>query len=209
VTGIAPGHVRLGADELYRRLMDAAAPEQDGFDAHVLASVLALAGAEVGDGGVPVTAGLGLTRLELAALVAVWFPRAESLLPGVELLEAQVMAEEELCLRQLLLSHCSAPQPLGAWLSAIVARRAQRPRHLWQDLGLQNRGELSRLMGRHFAPLAAKNRHDMKWKKFFCRALCLDGSFPICTAPSCGECDDFQACFGEETGESLLATRRR
>jgi nitrogen fixation protein NifQ len=49
----------------------------------------------------------------------------------------------------------------------------------------------------------------MKWKKFFARALCLDGAFPICTAPSCGECDELDACFGDESGESLLAHLRR
>jgi nitrogen fixation protein NifQ len=31
----------------------------------------------------------------------------------------------------------------------------------------------------------------------------------LCSAPSCAECDDFDVCFGDESGESLLARTRR
>jgi nitrogen fixation protein NifQ len=91
----------------------------------------------------------------------------------------------------------------------MIARRAQRPNHLWQDLGLRDRGELSLLMNRHFKPLALRNNQDMKWKKFLYRMICADASFTLCTAPSCRECDDFDVCFGDESGESLLARIRR
>ena len=84
-----------------------------------------------------------------------------------------------------------------------------RPNHLWQDLGLRNRGELSALMRRHFEPLADRNVNDMKWKKFLYRMICRDEGFRLCTAPSCAECDDFAVCFGDESGESLLARNRR
>ena len=91
----------------------------------------------------------------------------------------------------------------------MIARRSQRPNHLWQDLGLNSRRDLSELMTRHFKPLAMRNKQDMKWKKFFYRIICADAAYSLCTAPSCGECDDFDHCFGEETGESLLARARR
>jgi nitrogen fixation protein NifQ len=94
-------------------------------------------------------------------------------------------------------------------LAAIVARRAQRPNHLWQDLGLRHRRELSWLMERHFEPLATRNAADMKWKKFLYRMICRDTGFLICSAPICTECSDFDACFGDESGESLLASSRR
>ena len=61
-------------------------------------------------------------------------------------------------------------------------------------------------MTRHLKPLALCNTGDMKWKKFL---ICADASYTLCTAPSCAECDDFESCFGEETGESLLARARR
>jgi nitrogen fixation protein NifQ len=77
-----------------------------------------------------------------------------------------------------------------------------------QDLGLTNRGELSRLMQRHFALLARRNTQDMKWKKFFFRMICRDEGYRLCAAPCCSECSDFNACFGDESGESLLARVR-
>jgi nitrogen fixation protein NifQ len=49
----------------------------------------------------------------------------------------------------------------------------------------------------------------MKWKKFFFRMICKDEGFRLCSAPSCAECDDFSLCFGDESGESLLARSRR
>jgi nitrogen fixation protein NifQ len=63
-------------------------------------------------------------------------------------------------------------------------------------------------MQRHFAPLARRNTQDMKWKKFFFRMLCRDEGYSLCSAPSCSECSDFCACFGDESGESLLARER-
>ena len=48
----------------------------------------------------------------------------------------------------------------------------------------------------------------MKWKKFFYRMICRDEGYRLCTAPSCAECDDFQVCFGDESGESLMARTR-
>jgi nitrogen fixation protein NifQ len=45
----------------------------------------------------------------------------------------------------------------------------------------------------------------MRWKKYFSRQLCAEGTATVCTAPSCGECDDQGSCFGEERGETLLS----
>jgi nitrogen fixation protein NifQ len=44
----------------------------------------------------------------------------------------------------------------------------------------------------------------MKWKKFFYRCLCEMEGFSLCAAPSCAECSDYAACFGEETGVGRL-----
>jgi nitrogen fixation protein NifQ len=200
------------ADELYRQLLLGLPPGRDSLDAHVLASALALSAAEATAESLPLTACTGLSRPRLDALFETWFPDAAlseafATRPGER---ANVhSSEEERCLRELLLSCASAAPPLGEQLASIIARRAQRPRHLWQDLGLRSRDELSRLMARHFPLLKARNRSDMKWKKFFARSLCLDGIIPICTAPTCGECGDFDGCFGDESGESLLARRHR
>ena len=97
---------------------------------------------------------------------------------------------------------------LEGHLAAMIARRCKSPHHLWQDLGLRTRNELSALMQRHFARLAARNRQDMKWKKFLYRMVCGSEGFTLCTAPVCSECSDFADCFGAEDGESRLAWAR-
>jgi nitrogen fixation protein NifQ len=181
----------------------------DRFDAHVIASTLGLALAECAEHRRPITAAVGLCGPDLSAFVGSVFPHARELFARLETTDPLDVAEDEACLRDLLVRCATCGTDFERHLAAIVARRAQRPNHLWQDLGLRNRRELSWLMERHFEWLAAKNARDMKWKKFLYRTICRDGSFPVCTAPSCAECCDFDGCFGEEGGESLLAVARR
>lgn len=70
--------------------------------------------------------------------------------------------------------------------------------HLWQDLGLPSRKELSLLMQTHFASLAKLNAGDMKWKKFLYRQLCEREGLTLCRSPSCGVCSDYPQCFDPE-----------
>jgi nitrogen fixation protein NifQ len=72
--------------------------------------------------------------------------------------------------------------------------------HLWQDLQLASRAELSALMQRWFPELVARNHADMKWKKFLYKQLCEREALFICKAPSCDVCTDRPVCFGPETG---------
>ncbi len=191
----------------YEWLMSGKNTLRDPFDAHVLASVLALAIAETKMGGLPLSESTGLTPAKLNVLMSAAFPHAISLLQdGRAELSIQ---EDERCLRELLTSSATHRTPFQLHLAALVARRAMRPNHLWQDMGLRSRDELSRMMGMHFAPLARRNVNNMKWKKFFYRMICRDEGFRLCAAPSCAECDDFTVCFGDESGESLLARNRR
>jgi nitrogen fixation protein NifQ len=186
--------------------MNARAPDTDPFDAHVIASILAISYGEAGPGHLAQTSATGLTGTQFGELIAVFFPGALALFI---LSDAVEQPSDEACLLALLESCTTSRTALQLNLAAMIARRAQRPNHLWQDLGFANRSELSKLMARHFKPLAMRNKGDMKWKKFLYRAICADANFSLCTAPSCGECDDFASCFGEEAGISLLARARR
>jgi nitrogen fixation protein NifQ len=181
----------------------------DAFDAHVVASVLSLAVGEADHEGTSVVNGLGLGAQSLTEMVAEIFPHARPLFERLGPGQEPQPAEDESSLRELLLRYTTVGTPLEERLAAIIARRALRPNHLWQDLGLRHRRELSWLMSRHFEGLATKNSQDMKWKKFLYRTICRDEGFVLCTAPSCGECSDFDRCFGDESGEALLATLRR
>ena len=201
----------MDARDLYAWLMQGKNPGAcSGFDAHVLACVLALAVVEAEGDGQALLDALGLERSVLLSLLAEHFPGANPLfernIPGDAVLSFE---SDELCLRDLFSRFRSDQSALQECLGCIVARRCQRPNHLWQDLGLRNRRELSWLMERHFGFLFQKNQGDMKWKKFLYRTICRDDGFSICTSPSCAECDDFEDCFGDEGGESLLAKARR
>jgi nitrogen fixation protein NifQ len=184
-----------------------AATPCDPFDGHVLACIFAAAADDVQRGGF-FTDALGICGASLRKNVEHYFPGVLPQLEPLELDRELVVEESERCLRELLWRFRSRQTPLNSLLTLLLARRATRSNHLWQDLGLTNRGELSTLMARHFTQLSQRNNQDMKWKKFFYRMICREDGFRMCVAPSCSECNDFQVCFGDESGESLLVRTR-
>jgi nitrogen fixation protein NifQ len=175
------------------------------FDRHVLASILAVAATE--PGGIAANAGLG--PAELARLMSQWFPAASAIVAGWCRDAVAVEDDEAVMVRDMLLMQRSTTGDVGRWLAAMVARRVIEPNHLWEDLGLCDRSELSRLLSRHFAPLAVRNTGNMRWKRFFYRMLCEQDGFVMCSTPVCSDCNDFNVCFGDESGESRMAARRR
>ena len=88
-----------------------------------------------------------------------------------------------------------------AWLLASASLGDQ---HLWQDLGLPSRAELSVLIERWFPALAALNHDNMRWKKFFYRQLCLKEDVLICKSPTCADCADHGECFAVEVPAAAL-----
>lgn len=194
------------ADDIYLRLTAAAVPGADAFDVHVVSAILALAWAESQTSGGRVGERCGLDAAALADVAGHLFPQAAWLATDDP---TPMRAPDEAALVDLLIRGATSGARFPQYLAVMIARRAQCPNHLWQDLGLRNRDELGRLMNRHFAPLARRNVGDMKWKKFFYRQICHDAAYALCTAPSCDACRDFSACFGDEGGESLLAHIRR
>ena len=187
------------APSSYDRLM--AGGTGDPFDRHIFACAIAAGLAEAPR---PLTESVGLSVEDLADIVAAYFPDASPLLanlpPGHP---AESDQPEEPDLRALLLDHRTSGAPVETIVAAIVARRSCRANHLWQDMGLFDRSELSRLLHRHVRPLAERNVHDMKWKKFFYRELCQRDGLLVCRAPNCDVCVDKAHCFGPETGDAL------
>ena len=207
--GVARESERIGA-AAYRLLTgyhpaDAAIDDDFSFDRHVLASILAVAAMENG----AVAERAGLAAEDLANLMAQWFPAACAMGVAWHAEDARADDDEVAMVRDLLLAERSSEGDAGRFLAAMIARRAMEPNHLWEDLGLRDRSELTRLLARHFAPLAARNTKNMRWKRFFYRALCESDGFVMCTTPVCTECRDFDLCFGDESGESRMAERRR
>lgn len=184
---------------------DAAIADDHGFDRHVLASILAVAAMQ--DDAVAEHA--GLAAADLATLIEQWFPQTRHIVAAWCRQAGQAGDDEIAMVRDLLLANRSTEGEVGRWLAAMIARRSMEPNHLWEDLGLRDRSELSRLLTRHFAPIADRNTKNMRWKRFFYRALCEDDGLVMCSTPVCSNCGDFDICFGDESGESRLAYRRR
>lgn len=171
------------------------------FDRHVLASILALASSEGGS----LAAQVGLTDTELGDLFSHWFSAR-----GIESCgdhQASVVDADEIeMVREILLENRSSEGEFGRWLAAMIARRAMEPNHLWEDLGLRDRSELTRLIARHYAPLARRNDKNMRWKRFIYRMMCENDGFVMCSTPVCSNCADYALCYGAETGTSRVAS---
>lgn len=199
----------MNSNAAYRRLIDASSGSvYDSFDVHVVASILAMVMADVHADGQGVCQGTGLAVGQLRVLVQLLFPGSSELLVDGNSDSTVTVDDEERALRDILYMYASSTGGLAPYLAVMIARRCKAPHHLWQDLGLRNRGELSRLMSQHFTVLAERNSGDMKWKKFLYRLVCRSEGFSLCVAPVCSDCDDFENCFGAEDGEAMLARVR-
>jgi nitrogen fixation protein NifQ len=103
--------------------------------------------------------------------------------------------------RALLLDHASPLAGSAADCAAMaetLALACLGDNHLWQDLQLPSRADLSALMRHWFPALVARNHDDMKWKKFLYKQLCEREELLVCKAPSCAVCCDRPHCFGPE-----------
>lgn len=179
-------------DFLYARLVML---NSSGFNGHLLASIVS--SWLCGRGVLP--ARLGLTQAMFERLLSSYFPGWQELftIPIKEMLDYSRLPEwSELV--ALLENDRAGHDDSELWLAQIVAAACIGMDHLWQDLGLRSRMDLSELMRRNFPALAARNSRDMKWKKFLYKQLCEKEGINACRAPSCDICIDYQKCFGPE-----------
>ena len=140
---------------------------------------------------------LGLDEKEYSALLATHFPGVQLIVRCSNNTDDPRALERDDVLG-LLLEHCAHRNMSEQWMAEIVTTACMASDHLWQDLGLWSREYLSRLMKQNFPSLAAKNVHDMKWKKFLYKQLCEQEGINACRAPSCEYCADYLNCFGPE-----------
>jgi len=174
--------------DLLRRPVDAAVAQ----DPNRLIFASLLAGQSAGEGCLP--ADLGLGAIDFVRMLNHFFPGP---VPRTLAREVEDIPELE-DLQKLLVSHRAGRHRAEQWMADIVATACAGRDHLWQDLGLANRGELSTLLTHNFPALANENTGDMKWKKFLYRQFCAAEGIYVCPAPSCGECADHAKCFGPE-----------
>jgi nitrogen fixation protein NifQ len=143
--------------------------------------------------------GLGLGSTEFGALMTRHFPGFGLPAPLAGVVDLGERRAEWDDLHTLLVEHRANVDPSEIWMANIVANACMGGDHLWQDLGLWSRVDLSTLMTRNFPALAARNDRDMKWKKFLYKQLCQQQGVYVCRAPSCEVCVDYAKCFGPET----------
>jgi len=149
-----------------------------------------------GQGAMP--AYLGLSTSDFQALLDKHFSQVTlPALPEVLAFDPERLPEGKE-LRLLLLGYRGDLSEDTAWMADIVVAGCMASDHLWQDLGLWCRADLTALMERNFPTLAAKNDKNMKWKKFLYKQLCDQEGIYVCRAPSCEVCTDYKVCFGPE-----------
>ncbi len=179
---------------LYARLIDAAPP--DSTDARLFATLIAARAGQ--DAPNTLDSSLGLSPARLRTLLARHFPR---LRPGIVTLPPAAIPAPHAAfvatLRGLLMREVGDTVHRGdaACLAAIIAHACLRPDHLWRDLGLDGRDDVSALLERYFPALAARNTAALRWKKFLAREVALDQGAPPAPAPGCFGCEDYAFCF--------------
>jgi nitrogen fixation protein NifQ len=180
------------ADRIYARLMAHAAGE--GNDA-----VFACIYASWCTGGGAMPDWLGLMPDAFHAMLDFHFPGcAPGRVPNPGRQVPPDRLDESADLRRLMLRDRAGATPSELWMAEIVAAGCMASDHLWHDLGLWSRPDLTALMRRNFPGLAARNLRDMKWKRFLYKQLCEAEGIYTCRSPSCEVCSDYRACFGPE-----------
>jgi nitrogen fixation protein NifQ len=173
------------------------------FDRLVVTAILAKAVGECAGRGGDLGQRLGLGGDALAGLLRNYAPHVLTL-AGADV-EPRDETDEQGWVRDLLLRNASQDRSVTRALASMIARRAMEANHLWEDLGLPDRPTLGRLMSRHFGPLAARNIHNMRWKRFFYRTLCEEEGVVHCTSPVCSACADVDMCFDTSAAEASIA----
>jgi nitrogen fixation protein NifQ len=180
------------AGVLYNRLVRHAAGH--GND-HVFASMIA----SLCTGGGAMPDRLGLKPAAFRCLMEYHFPGldlGQRGRIGRPLNEQRDDERDELA--RLMLMDKAGDTPSEVWMAHVIAAGCMASDHLWHDLGLWHRADLTALMRRNFPPLAARNVRDMKWKRFLYKQLCDAEGIYTCRAPSCEVCADYHGCFGPE-----------
>ena len=99
----------------------------------------------------------------------------------------------------MLLDHASpASDALSTrWAAHVIAAACLGNRHLWEDLGLSGRAEVTALLDHYFQPLARRRDTNLRWKRFLFLELGARRGEADMRPPGCARCGDFRLCFGD------------
>jgi nitrogen fixation protein NifQ len=118
-------------------------------------------------------------------------------LPGLPPVDTSEHAAFVETLHALLLTHASAAVDTNdvRCLASIIAHACLRPDHLWRDLGLAGREEVTWMLTRYFPTLVVLNVDNLRWKKFLAQQRALSLGLQPGPAPGCPGCEDYGHCF--------------
>jgi nitrogen fixation protein NifQ len=139
---------------------------------------------------------LGLSAEQLEALAARHFAGAMVPAPALAIADAG-HAVFVTAMRGFLISLAAlqADPDDAHCLAAIIAHACLRPDHLWRDLGLRGRDDVTRMLERFFPEVVSRNVEGLRWKKLLARELALSMGATPGPAPGCPGCEDFGFCF--------------
>lgn len=118
--------------------------------------------------------------------------------PSGKAVDFSRMLERDDLVRYLFARAARPANQETAWITSILVAGCLGEDHLWQDLGLWSRQELTALIAFNFPQVAAANVKDMKWKKFLYKQLCESEGIYVCRSPTCEVCVDYARCYGSE-----------
>lgn len=118
-------------------------------------------------------------------------------LPGLPPVDTSEHATFVETLHALLLTYASAAVDTNdvRCLASIIAHACLRPDHLWRDLGLAGREEVTWMLTRYFPALVLLNVDNLRWKKFLAQQRALSLGLEPGPAPGCPGCEDYGHCF--------------
>ncbi|SAL13781.1 hydrogenase [Caballeronia terrestris] len=145
---------------------------------------------------------LGLSRAEVDALISRHFPHGQTRVdtPSAMLWSPHWPFVSEL--RALLLKYDVTAMKRAAdayCLATIIATACLRPDHLWRDLGLSGRDDVTAILQRHYPDLIVRNVKNLRWKKFLAQEVALAHGRPVTHAPGCPGCEDFAHCYPSDS----------
>ncbi|CAB3783168.1 hypothetical protein LMG28690_01538 [Paraburkholderia caffeinilytica] len=148
---------------------------------------------ELGLLGVPLPAWRGLLERHFAHAPASAFASL-SALPSIDTSEHAAFVET---LHALLFTYAATTVDANDahCLASIIAHACLRPDHLWRDLGLAGREEVTWMLTRYFPTLVVLNVDNLRWKKFLARQRALSLGLQPGPAPGCPGCEDYGHCF--------------
>ncbi len=81
------------------------------------------------------------------------------------------------------------------WLARTISAACFGSRHLWEDLGLSGREDVSSLLHHYFPSLYALNTQALKWKLFLFKELGMQQGQSGLRPPNCERCENYSQCF--------------